>query len=231
MSNEAEFDKVKRIKKVSIFNENLVGVHISKYSVKLNKPIYIGQCVLDDSKLLMNNFHYNFMMKKIDEGNLKLLFTDTDSLCYEIKNQDIYEIMKNNKDEFDLSNFTNNLYDGTNKKVIGKFKDESADSPIIEFVGLRSKVYSYLTNDDHNSKKNKGIKKSVVEKFITHNDYKECLFKRTEKYIVQNTFRSFKHNIYTVSQRKKGLSGTDDKVYICDDNINTFTHGHFKTKK
>jgi len=231
VSNEAEFDKVKRIKKVSIFNENLVGVHISKYSVKLNKPIYIGQCVLDDSKLLMNNFHYNFMMKKIDEGNLKLLFTDTDSLCYEIKNQDIYEIMKNNKDEFDLSNFTNNLYDGTNKKVIGKFKDESADSPIIEFVGLRSKVYSYLTNDDHNSKKNKGIKKSVVEKFITHNDYKECLFNKTEKYIVQNTFRSFKHNIYTVSQRKKGLSGTDDKVYICDDNINTFTHGHYKTKK
>jgi dipeptidyl aminopeptidase/acylaminoacyl peptidase len=56
VSNEAEFDKVKRIKKVSIFNENLVGVHISKYSVKLNKPIYIGQCVLDDSKLLMNNF-------------------------------------------------------------------------------------------------------------------------------------------------------------------------------
>ena len=65
------------------------------------------------------------------------------------------------------------------KKLQENFKDESADSPIIEFVGLRSKVYSYLTNDDYNSKKNKGIKRSVVEKYITHNDYKKCLFNKS----------------------------------------------------
>jgi hypothetical protein len=160
-----------------------------------------------------------------------LLFTDTDSLAYEIKNNDIYEIMKNNKTEFDLSNFKNDLYDNTNNKVIGKFKDECPNSPIIEFFGLRSKVYSYVTENDENCKKNKGIKKSVVEKFITHNDYKNCLFNNDIKYVVQNTFRSYKHNIYTVSQRKKALSSNDDKVYICDNNIDTLTHGHKYTKK
>ena len=231
VSNVDDFDKLKRIKKVTIFNETLVGAHLSKYSIKLNKPIYMGQNILDDSKLLMNNFHYNFMMKKIESQNLKLLFTDTDSLAYEIKNNDIYEIMKNNKSEFDLSNFKNDLYDNTNNKVIGKFKDECAISPIIEFVGLRSKVYSYLTENDENIKKNKGIKKSVVEKFITHNDYKNCLNNDDIKYVVQNTFRSYKHNIYTVSQRKKALCATDDKVYICDNNIDTLTHGHKNTKK
>ena len=231
VSNVEDFDKLKRIKKVTIFNETLVGAHLSKYSIKLNKPIYMGQNILDDSKLLMNNFHYNFMMKKIESHNLKLLFTDTDSLAYEIKNNDIYEIMKNNKSEFDLSNFENDLHDKTNNKVIGKFKDECPISPIIEFVGLRSKVYSYLTENDENCKKNKGIKKSVVEKYISHNDYKNCLFNNDIKYVVQNTFRSYKHNIYTVSQRKKALSSNDDKIYICDNNIDTYTHGHKYTKK
>ena len=231
ISNEEQLDKLNRLKKITIFDENLVGVHKAKYSVKLNKPIYMGQNILDDSKVLMNDFHYNFMMKKIKPENLDLLFTDTDSLAYEIRNQDIYKIMKDNKDEFDLSNFKNDMYDESNKKVIGKFKDESAESPITEFVGHKSKVYSYLTDNDYNSKKNKGIKKCVMDKFITHQDYKDCLFNKEDKYITQNTFRSYKHTIYTIKQKKKALCYTDDKVYICDDNIHTYSHGHYKNKK
>ena len=52
-----KLDRMKRVKQVTIFDENLVGVHSSKYSVTLNKPIYVGASVLDDSKLLMNKFH------------------------------------------------------------------------------------------------------------------------------------------------------------------------------
>jgi hypothetical protein len=74
-----------------------VGVHIQKQKVVLNKPMYLGQNILDDSKALMSSFHYNFMMKKVDNENIKLLFTDTDSLCYHIKKQDIFEIIKENK--------------------------------------------------------------------------------------------------------------------------------------
>ena len=103
--NTDEFDNIKRLKKVTIFDENLVGCHCAKYSVKLCKPIYMGAAILDDSKVTMFNFHYNFMMKQIAPENLKLLFTDTDSLCYEVKKTDMYELMKENSYAFDLSEF------------------------------------------------------------------------------------------------------------------------------
>ena len=70
-----------------------------------------------------------------------------------------------------------------------------------------------------------------MDKFITHQDYKDCLFNKEDKYITQNTFRSYKHTIYTIKQKKKALCYTDDKVYICDDNIHTYSHGHYKNKK
>ena len=88
-----------------IFNENLVGVRLAKQCVKLNKPIFIGQCVLDQSKYLMDDFHYNKMLPYFGRNNLDLLFTDTDSLCYHIKNKDTFEYMLNKKDLFDLSNY------------------------------------------------------------------------------------------------------------------------------
>ena len=99
-------------------------MHLCKQSVKLNKPIFIGQCVPDQSKYLMNDFHYNKMVAYFGRNNLDLLFTDTDLLCYHFKNKDPFEFMLNNKDLFDLLNYDkdNVLYDPTNNKVIGKFK-------------------------------------------------------------------------------------------------------------
>lgn len=82
------------IKKRTIFNENCVGVHLLKKEIKLNKPIFIGKNVLDESKYLMYDFHYNFMLKQIDRKNIDLLFTDTDSLCYHIKNVNPYQIIE-----------------------------------------------------------------------------------------------------------------------------------------
>ena len=77
----------------------------------------------------------------------KLLFTDTDSLTYEIEAEDVYQDFWNDKDKFDNSDYPENspYYDKTNKKVIGKFKDEAASTPVVEFVGLRS---SYIKNDE-----------------------------------------------------------------------------------
>ena len=70
-------------------------MHLAKQCVKLNKPIFIGQCVLDQSKYLMNDFHYNKMLPYFTKDNLDLLFTDTDSLCYHIKNKHPFEFMLN----------------------------------------------------------------------------------------------------------------------------------------
>jgi hypothetical protein len=89
------------------------------------------------------------MLKKVKRENIDLLFTDTDSLCYHIRKEDIFEIMKNNKSYFDLSEYPKDdpLYDPTNKKVIGKFKNKSIKQ-ITEFIGLRAKLYSYSVDKD-----------------------------------------------------------------------------------
>jgi hypothetical protein len=214
----------------TIFNENLVGIHLLKKQITLNKPIYIWQSVLDDSKFLMYDFHYNFMMKQFKRDDIDLMFTDTDSLCYHIRNKDPYKVIKKNKTLFDLSDDVGELHDPTNKKVIGKFKNESPEKQIIEFVGLRSKVYSYKTDDAKEHKKCKGVKKYVAKKDLSVDLYKETLFNRTSVEIKQNTFRSHKHVIFTEEVTKIGLSAFDDKCYVCDNNIDTFTLGHYKTK-
>ena len=219
----------------TIFNENLVGVHLLKKEVKLNKPIFIGQNVLDESKWIMYDFHYNFMLKKFEKKNIDLLFTDTDSLCYHIKRQNPFELMKENKELFDLAAYPKDheLYDATNKKVIGKMKNETVDGEvhyIKEFVGLRSKLYSYSTEDAVEHNKCKGVKRSVVKQDILFQNYKNTLFDRQNFTIKQNVFRSYKHQLYTETVSKTALSCNDDKSYILNNNIETLTLGHYRIK-
>ena len=128
-----------------IFNENLVAVHKIKETLTLNRPAYVGMCILDLSKTLMYDFHYNYIKQKYG-SKAKLLFTDTDSLTYEIEADDVYQDFWNDRDKFDNSDYPEDsqYFNSTNKKVIGKFKDEAAGIPITEFVGLRSKMYSYM---------------------------------------------------------------------------------------
>jgi hypothetical protein len=133
---------------------------LEKKTVKLDKPIYAGFSILDLSKLHMYKFHYDTMKPKYGD-NLQLLMTDTDSLVYEIQTEDLYKDMFEMKEHFDMSSYgkENPIYDKTNEKVIGKFKDETGDKIITEFVGVRPKCYSFLTNDNKESKKLKGITK------------------------------------------------------------------------
>jgi hypothetical protein len=223
----------------TIFSDSLVGVHLLKKEVKLNKPIFIGQNVLDESKYIMYNFHYNFMLEKFKRENIDLLFTDTDSLCYHIRNQDPYEIIKKNKSYFDLSEYPKDhpLYDATNKKVIGKFKDEAIGDGeidyITEFVGLRSKLYAYKTLDKE-SKKCKGVKRSVVKKELTFQMYNDIRLNDNLEYInangnvKQNVIRSYKHKLYTECVSKLALNPLDDKSWVCNNRTDTLTFGHYK---
>ena len=102
----------------------------------------------------------------------QLLFTDTDSLFYHIKTEDAYEDFYRDKELFDNSDYseTSKYFSKENKKVIGKFKDEAAGRPILEFIGLKSKMYSYMT-EEKNNKTAKGVKKNVIRKEIKHSDY------------------------------------------------------------
>ena len=220
--------------KFTIFNENLVGVHLLKTEVKLNKPIFIGQCVLDESKFIMQDFHYNFMQKKFSPKNIEVMMTDTDSLVYNIKNEDPYKVIAENKYMFDLASYPKDheLYDPTNNKVIGKFKDESISNGvhyIKEFVALRAKLYAYSqTNDDEEHKKCKGVKRQVVKKDITLQNYKEALFQGKDMKVKMNTFRSYGHQIYTEQITKTALSRNDDKTFILEEQIHCRTFGHYK---
>ena len=87
-----------------IFNENLVAVHKIKETLTLNRPAYVGMCILDLSKTLMYDFHYNYIKSKYGD-KAKLLFTDTDSLTYEIEAEDVYQDFLNDKDRFDNSDY------------------------------------------------------------------------------------------------------------------------------
>ena len=128
-----------------IFNENLMAVHKIKEALTLNRPAFVGMCILDLSKTLMYDFHYNYIKEKYGD-RAKLLFTDTDSLTYEIETEDVYKDFWNDKDTFDNSDYPENslYYYNADKKVIGKFKDEACGVPITKFVGLKSKMYSYI---------------------------------------------------------------------------------------
>ncbi|HRP37928.1 MAG TPA: hypothetical protein PLS50_09045, partial [Candidatus Dojkabacteria bacterium] len=119
----------------------------------LDKPIIVGFSILELSKVLMYDFHYNTMKPRYGD-NLKLLFTDTDSLCYEITTEDVYQDMKQNQNSYDFSEYpqTHPLFSAENKKIIGKFKDETNGTPIHEFVGLRSKLYSFKLFDAEKNK-------------------------------------------------------------------------------
>ena len=217
-----------------IFSENLVSVHMKKTSLTMNKPVYLGMCILDLSKTIMYDFHYNYIKPKYGE-KAKLLFTDTDSFMYEIETEDFYkDISKDVWDRFDTSDYPENhpsgIPTGINKKVLGMFKDEAAGKRIKEFVGLRAKLYSFIMEDGKENKRCKGVKKQVVESSITHEDYKTCLRTGKEQLRKQNILRSYEHEVFTEEVNKIALSALDDKRYILGDGIHTLAWGHYKIK-
>ena len=132
-----------------IFNKDLAAINSAKVELTLNKPIYVAMSILDISKHVMYDFHYNYIKKKYCQ-NAKLLFTDTDSLVYGIKTEDIYEDMKHDINLFDFSDYPSNhkCYDTSNRRTLGKFKDELLSQVVTEFVGLKPKMYSLKLKDE-----------------------------------------------------------------------------------
>ena len=139
------------------FDENYAAIHQIKPVLTLSKPIYVGFTVLELNKWLIYDFHYNFIKKSFDA---ELLFTDTDSLTYEIKSKDVYEEFFKHKHLFDFSNYLRDLrfFDQTIKKAIGKMNNVSEGKIIDEFVGLKSKMHSMKNIDGKESNAAKSVK-------------------------------------------------------------------------
>ena len=216
--------------RLKIFNENLVAVENCKTKLVLNKPIYIGQCILDLSKMIMQDFHYNYIKQKYG-NNAKLLFTDTDSLCYEIQTDNIYDDISADSHLFDLSNYSTDhpAYNAINKKIPGCFKDETGGKPIKEFVGLRSKMYSF-TYGEEQKQVAKGIARATIKNDLRHDMYKECLFNKTIRMCQMYSIRSDKHQMHVQAINKIGLTAFDDKRYVLDNGFDTLAFGHYMTE-
>ena len=159
------------------FSEKLIVIEMKKTKEKMNKPIYLGLSILENSKTFMYEFWYDYMKPKYND-NAKLCYTDTDSFIMHINTEGFYKDIANDVEKrSDTSNYEVNrpLPTGKNKKVIGLMKDELGEKVMTEFVALRSKTYSYLMEDGRSDKKAKGTKKCVIKPILKFNYYKDCL--------------------------------------------------------
>ena len=200
---------------------------MKKTKVKINKPIYLGLSILEISKILMYEFWYDYMKPKYGD-NVKLCYTDTDTFIMNTETEDFYEDIANDfEKKFDTSNYEVDtpLPTGKNKKVVGLMKDELGGKIITEFVALRPKTYSYLTDDCEEDKKAKGTKKYVIKRELKFKNYKNCLLNDKVVLKLQQKFKSERHDVFTENVNKIALSNNNDKKLPTFDKITTYSYG------
>ena len=232
VNNEEEYLKnvmKPNFKSGTLLGPDLMGCEMGKVRVVMNKPVYLSQAILDLSKTIMYEFHYDYMIPEYGD-RLKLCYMDTDSLIYSIKTEDFYsDISPDVESRFDTSGYPNDgsgpLPVGKNKKVIGLMKDELGGERMKEFVSLRPKMYSYRVGNSE-PKKCKGIKKCVVKKTTSFDDYKRCTFSGELSHRSQLLFRSRKHEVKTLEVNKLALSREDDKR-ISINGVASYARGHY----
>ena len=241
-------------KSITVFKEDLSAVERIKAQVVMNKPIYVGMCVLDLSKWLMYDFFYNDLKRLFPQS--RLLFTDTDSLCFSVESSgedsDVYQRMHQDRgrdeehpsaaaDLFDFSNYSHQhfCHSSVNEKVPGKMKDELGGNVLLEFIGLRAKAYSYKKYilypnakkeeklyDILEDKKLKGISRNTVKQTLKFDHYKKCLIDGITHLASMIMFRSDLHIVKTIQIQKIAMTQFDDKRYLMNDGITSLPFGH-----
>lgn len=193
-------------KRYVTFGDDLIAVEMNKLNILMDKPIYAGCIILEISKLIMNNFFYNYLQPTFGD-KLELSYTDTDSFLIVVKGLNMYDYIKRDAEKFfDTSDLPDNIHNIliVNKKCLGMFKDELKGKIIIGLAAVRAKLYSLKVQDQKDILRNKGVKKSVVERCLTHEDYVNCLENDVEKCVTQDCIRSHLHNVYTIREKKVG---------------------------
>ena len=210
-------------------SRDLLIIELKKIKVKMNKPIYLRQEILDISKTLMYEFWYDYLKPQYG-NNVRLCYMDTDSFVIYIKTDDFFKYITNDVERrFDTSKYDEKnerpLPIGKNKKVIGLFKDELDGKILTEFCALRAKAYAYLMEDGSEYKKAKGTKKCIIKRELMFENYKDSLF--NDKIILksQQRFRSDHHRVYTEEVNKIAVSSNDDKRLQTFDKVTTYLYG------
>ena len=212
-----------------VYSDNLIAVRMDRDKIKFDQPIYVGFTILELSKTLMYDIHYNHFKSRFKD-NVNLCYMDTDSLVYEIICTNLVDNLFEMSNLFDFSNYPNypkrhKCYSVDNKKVVGKLKDETASIPIVKFIALRPKMYSYVVGND-NITKVKGVKKSYIKHHVQFNDLFHTLCTTSDSFATFKNIASKRHNVYTVGYKKKALTFFDDKRIILSDSIHTLPYGH-----
>ena len=223
LASEPNYHSTKYISK------GLLVMEMRKVEIRMNKPIYLGQAILDISKTLMLEFWYDYIVPKYGD-KVKLCYMDTDSFVMLIKTEDFYKDISIDVDRwFGTCNFNKNdnrpLETGKNKKVLDKFKDELGGKIMTEFYALRAKAYAYKLDDGNEKKKAKGTKKCIVKREIIFKNYVDSLFKNELLLRSQQRFRSDHYKVYTEEVNKIALSSNDDKRIQTFDKVTTYPYG------
>jgi hypothetical protein len=217
-----------------IFNESLTGVRLAKEIAVLDKPVFIGQAVLDLAKLEMYELYYDKLRQYENEFNccIRLVGGDTDSFFLSVENCNVYRelLPAMQRDSLlDASNFAANhpLFSEGQKAKLGCVKDESEGNPYLEWVLLKPKAYSMLCRDAAGSKKRaKGVRRATVRKEITHELYRETFFHEKALAHSQKRIASNKHHMVTVTYKKVSLSIYEDKRHWLTVN-QSLPYGHY----
>ena len=215
------------------FSKHLFAVEVGKREIMMNKPVYLGQTILDLSKMLMYEFDYNCMRPNYG-SKVKLCYMDNDSFVYQIENEDFYgDIAKNMEKGFNMSGYSKDdnrpLITRKNKKVIDKMKDELNRKITTEFVALRAKMYVYRKIDKElEEKRCKVTKKCVISEGLMFDDYKACLFDGETIYREKMLFENNKQDVYTVNKHKIALNrDVKPKRLVLADGITTLAKGYY----
>ena len=224
-------------------NEHFAICSLNTSRVSLCKPVYVGQAILDLSKLPMYDYFYNYLRARYPQCRLN--FTDTDSLCVYIQTDDMYNDLEKDRAEtdtsklnlfatLDTSNYPQNhtLYTSERTKQLGYFKDEACNNHfgiVSEAVALRAKVHSHITyfpdlQKIEEEKKCKGVSKVSVKKQLNFDDFKRALDGVTKSCQV-NALRSYKCTNHLIVETKKALSPMDDKRYLLNA-TESLAYGH-----
>ena len=224
--NKPNFEELK------IFDEFLIAVKTRTTKVWMNKPVYVGMSILDLSKTLMFSFQYGYVKKKWEKA--EVLYSDTDSLVLNIETDDFFRDISGDVAKwFDTNDFPKDhpaVLEGLpivkeNKKKIGLMKDDCGGKIVTEWVALRPKLYSFLTETGEKQKA-KGLKKSMKNKSLRHENFLKCLRTGESQSRKQCLFRSRDHHIFTENMVKIALSCDDDKRIVLGNGIDTLSLGH-----
>ena len=233
ITDEVKFEKLARspfFYDRDIITENLVGVHLLKPKVTLDKPVFVGQAVLDYSKIEMYQLFYKILPQCPLIKKLQLVGGDTDSFFLtiatdtHIKLSDVYN---NLAQHIDTSNYppSHPMYSTVNKAKLGCFKDETAGQMLEEMILLRPKMYSMKFKDtDTSIKRAKGISRHIVKR-MKHDMYREAFEQQKTTRVQMTILRSTQHTIQTTTFNKRALCAWEDKRVWVNEN-ESLPHGH-----